>query len=179
MIGRGRQTGRRPISIPQTKESAHEHQNQTALLCRLRCPPSFYGGLYSRRQLQNLQGRIRQRPQPGSLLIPSQKNHRHIAINEIYLGKKHKFITNVLDLDTDRVLHIGKGIRILQDAARRLMMWKPFILNWYKHPISTAKLEATNRKRGSLQRNTCDYRDEQYLKLRIHNIHTTNYVLTG
>jgi len=43
------------------------------------------------------------------------------------------------------------GIRILKDTARRLVLWKPFILNWYKHQISTAKLEATNRKIGSLQ----------------------------
>ncbi len=73
----------------------------------------------------------------------------------------------------------SSGIRILHDAARKLLMWKPFILNWYKHPISTAKLEATNRKIGSLQRNACGYRDEQYLKLRIYNIHTATYALTG
>ena len=34
---------------------------------------------------------------------------RHIAIDEIYLGKKRKFITIVLDLDSGRVLHIGNG----------------------------------------------------------------------
>ena len=73
----------------------------------------------------------------------------------------------------------SSGIRILQKAARRLHMWKPFILNWYNHPISTAKLEATNRKIGSLQRNAYGYRDEQYLKLRIYNIHTATYALTG
>ena len=73
----------------------------------------------------------------------------------------------------------SSGIRILKDAARRLVLWKPFILNWYKHQISTAKLEATNRKIGSLQRNACGYRDEQYLKLRIYNIHTATYALTG
>jgi len=37
------------------------------------------------------------------------KDVRHIAIDEVYLGKKRKFITIVLDLDTGRVLHIGKG----------------------------------------------------------------------
>ena len=70
-------------------------------------------------------------------------------------------------------------IKILQAAARMLDSWKPFILNWYKHKISTGKLEATNRKIGTLQRNACGYRDEKYLKLRILNIHNSTYALTG
>jgi len=67
----------------------------------------------------------------------------------------------------------------LLTPAAPMVLWKPYILNWYKHQISTAKLEATNRKIGSLQRNACGYRDEQYLKLRIYNIHTATYALTG
>ena len=73
----------------------------------------------------------------------------------------------------------ASGMKILKDAAKKLLLWKPFILNWHKHPISTAKLEATNRKIGTLQRNACGYRDEEYLKLRIYNIHTSTYALTG
>lgn len=73
----------------------------------------------------------------------------------------------------------ASGIKILKDAAKKLQLWKPFILNWYKHRISTAKLEATNRKIGTLQRKACGYRDEEYLRLRIYNIHTANYALTG
>jgi len=34
------------------------------------------------------------------------------------------------------------GIRILKDAARKLLIWKPFILNWHKHRISPS----ANRK---------------------------------
>ena len=37
------------------------------------------------------------------------KKVRHIAIDEVYLGKKHKFMTLILDLRTGRVLHIGQG----------------------------------------------------------------------
>ena len=73
----------------------------------------------------------------------------------------------------------SSGVRILKDAARKLLAWKPFILNWHKHPISTGKLEATNRKIGTLQRNAYGYRDEVYLKLRIYNIHNSTYALTG
>jgi len=73
----------------------------------------------------------------------------------------------------------SSGIKILKDAAGKLQIWKPFILNWYKHHISTGKLEATNRKIGTLQRNACGYRDDEYLKLRILNIHKATYALSG
>jgi transposase len=73
----------------------------------------------------------------------------------------------------------SSGIRILKDAARKLSVWKPFILNWHKHPISTGKLEAINGKIGTLQRNAYGYRDDEYLKLRIFNLHNSTYALTG
>jgi transposase len=73
----------------------------------------------------------------------------------------------------------SSGIGILIDAARKLMVWKPFILNWYKHPISTGKLEVMNRKIGMLQRQACGYRDDEYLKLRILHLHKATYALTG
>ncbi len=73
----------------------------------------------------------------------------------------------------------SSGIRILKDAARMLSIWKPFILNWHKHRISTGKLEAINGKIGTLQRNAYGYRDDEYLKLRIFNLHNSTYALTG
>jgi transposase len=73
----------------------------------------------------------------------------------------------------------SSGIRILKDAARKLSIWKPFILNWHKHRISTGKLEAINGKIGALQRNAYGYRDNEYLKLRIFNLHNSTYALTG
>jgi transposase len=73
----------------------------------------------------------------------------------------------------------SSGIGILKQAARKLAVWKPFILNWHKHRISTAKLEAANRKIATLQRNAYGYRDEEYLRLRIFNQHNATYALTG
>lgn len=142
------------------------------------------------------------------------KKVRYIAIGEIYLGKKRKFITIVLDLDSGRVIHIGQGkgkaallgfwehlkrskakvkaeiqawineantggIKILKDAAKELLIWKPFILNWHNHPISTSKLEATNHTIGLLQRLAHGYRDAQYLKLRIYHVHTNTNAFAG
>jgi transposase len=73
----------------------------------------------------------------------------------------------------------SSGIKILKDAAKKLLVWKPFILNWHNHRISTGKLEAINCKIGTLQRNAYGYRDEEYLKLRILNLHNSTYALTG
>jgi transposase len=73
----------------------------------------------------------------------------------------------------------SSGIKILADASTKLMMWKPFILNWYKHPISTGKLEVMNRKIGLLQRQACGYRDEDYLHLRIRHLHHATNALAG
>ena len=103
-----------------------------------------------------------------------------------YMKERLRLLFHCLDRDAaDRELTAwieqarSSGIKILKDAAGKLLQWKPFILNWYKHRISTGKLEATNRKIGTLQRNACGYRDEEYLKLRIYNIHTVTYALTG
>ena len=71
------------------------------------------------------------------------------------------------------------GIKILKDAARQLRRWRPFILNGYKHRISTGKLEAMNGRIKTLQRNAYGYRDENYFNLRIFNLHNQNYALVG
>jgi transposase len=73
----------------------------------------------------------------------------------------------------------SSAINILITAARKLMAWKPFILNWYKHRISTGKIEVMNGKIGMLQRQACGYRDDEYLKLRILHLHKSTYALTG
>jgi transposase len=73
----------------------------------------------------------------------------------------------------------NSGVKILIDAAKKLLIWKPYILNWHNHRISTAKLEATNCKIGTLQRNAYGYRDQEYFRLRIFNIHNETYALCG
>lgn len=40
---------------------------------------------------------------------PCLKHLKRIAIDEVYLGKRHKFITVVLDLDSGAVVHIAPG----------------------------------------------------------------------
>lgn len=73
----------------------------------------------------------------------------------------------------------SSAIGLLMDAAQKLLLWKSFILNWYKHPISTSKLEVMNRKIGLLQRQACGYRDEERRKLCILQLRKSAYALTG
>ena len=73
----------------------------------------------------------------------------------------------------------ASGVRILKDAAAKLLAWKPLILNGHKHRISTGLQEAINGKIGTLQRNARGYRDDEYLKLRIFDLHNKTYALTG
>ena len=40
---------------------------------------------------------------------PKLRRVKHIAIDEVYLGKRHKFITLVMDLDSGAVIFVGQG----------------------------------------------------------------------
>lgn len=62
---------------------------------------------------------------------PKLKKLKQIAIDEIYLGKKHKYITLVLDLDSGAVVFVGDG-----KGADAL---KPF---WKRLKSSKAKIKA-------------------------------------
>jgi transposase len=62
---------------------------------------------------------------------PKLKRLKHIAIDEIYLGKRNKYITIVLDLETGAVMFVGDG-----KGADAL---KPF---WKRLKSSGAKVKA-------------------------------------
>jgi len=62
---------------------------------------------------------------------PKLKKLKEIAIDEIYLGKKHKYITLVLDLESGAVVFVGDG-----KGADAL---KPF---WKRLKSSKAKIQA-------------------------------------
>jgi len=68
---------------------------------------------------------------------PKLKHLKRIAIDEIYLGKKTKYLTLVMDLSTGAVVYIGNGKG--SDAL------KPF---WKKLRISKAKIEAVAMDMG-------------------------------
>ena len=53
---------------------------------------------------------------------PKLKKLRQIAIDEISVGKGHRYVTVVLDLETGRVVHVGegKGVEALKSFWKRL-----------------------------------------------------------
>jgi transposase len=53
---------------------------------------------------------------------PKLRSLKRIAIDEIYLGKRHKYLTIVMDLDSGRIVFVGdgKGQKSLEPFWRRL-----------------------------------------------------------
>ncbi|MFO7865359.1 MAG: transposase, partial [Candidatus Aminicenantes bacterium] len=51
------------------------------------------------------------------------------------------------------------------------------ILNYFDFPISTAKVEGINNRIKVIKRRAYGYRDIDYFKLKIYNIHATRYPL--
>ena len=62
---------------------------------------------------------------------PKLRRVKHIAMDEVYWGKRHKFITWVLDLDSGAVIFVGEG-----KSAEAL---RPF---WSRWRASHAKIAA-------------------------------------
>lgn len=62
---------------------------------------------------------------------PRLKDLKHLSIDEIYLGKRQKYYTLVIDLDTGRIVWVAKGKG--QDALRKF---------WRSLRLSRAKIEA-------------------------------------
>ncbi len=73
----------------------------------------------------------------------------------------------------------ASGIPMLQKFATTLLEHEPGLLAWYDFPISTGPLEGTNNKIKTPQRRAYGYRDQEFFKLLIYNVHKTRYELVG
>ena len=69
------------------------------------------------------------------------------------------------------------GLVKLREFANTLMAHYTGILNWYKHRISTGKLEGFNNKIKVLKRKAYGYRDFDFFILKIHALHLSRYEL--
>jgi transposase len=72
---------------------------------------------------------------------------------------------------------LSSGIAPLARFARKLRRHAVGILNYFIFPISTAKVEGINNRIKVIKRKAYGYRDLDYFKLKIYNIHTTRYSL--
>lgn len=68
-------------------------------------------------------------------------------------------------------------IPLLSKFANSLLAHRTGIFSWFDHQISTGPLEGTNNKIKVLKRKAYGYRDLEYFKLKIYNLHNTKYAL--
>lgn len=71
------------------------------------------------------------------------------------------------------------GNAVLNRITNTIMAFRSCILNWFDHPISTAKVEGTNNKIKTLKRMAYGYRDNEYFRLRLFGLHLATYSLSG
>lgn len=73
----------------------------------------------------------------------------------------------------------ASGIKPLIKFANKIASHRTGILNYFDIPISTGKVEGINNKIKVLKRQAYGYRDMEYFKLRIYNLHESRYALVG
>ena len=73
----------------------------------------------------------------------------------------------------------ASGVRMLARFAKTLATHANGILNYYNFPISTGPLEGTNNKIKTMQRQAYGFRDMDFFKLKIYDLHSTKYALVG
>lgn len=71
------------------------------------------------------------------------------------------------------------GVRQLQKMAKTLLVHRSGILSWWKHPINNGRMEGTNNKIKTLNRQAYGYRDEEFFILKLLGLHESRYTLTG
>ena len=72
---------------------------------------------------------------------------------------------------------IASGIQLMVKFAHSLLAHRTGIFSWFEHKISTGPLEGMNNKIKVLKRKAYGYRDMQYFKLKIFNLHHAKYPL--
>ncbi len=72
---------------------------------------------------------------------------------------------------------IASGIQPLIKFAQSLLAHRSGIFSWFIHKISSVPLEGMNNKIKVLKRRAYGYRDMEYFKLKIYNLHYTRYAL--
>ena len=72
---------------------------------------------------------------------------------------------------------IASGIKLMIKFAHSLLGHRTGIFSWFDNKISTGPLEGMNNKINVLKRKAYGYRDMQYFKLKIYNLHYAKYPL--
>jgi transposase len=67
------------------------------------------------------------------------------------------------------------GINELEKAGRTLLRHWQGLVNYFKHPITNGRTEGINNKIKTMKRQAYGFRDMEYFKLRLYNLHTVRY----
>ena len=73
----------------------------------------------------------------------------------------------------------ASGIAILQKMANTLLSHRTGIFNYFHYRISTGPLEGTNNKIKVLKRKMYGFRDFEFFKLKVFDLHNNNFELKG
>ena len=73
----------------------------------------------------------------------------------------------------------SSGISLLIKFAKKLASHRIGILNYFYHRVTTGMVEGINNKIKVLKRQAYGFRDLEYFKLRIYNLHKSRYALIG
>ena len=71
------------------------------------------------------------------------------------------------------------GVRRLRQMAKTLQLHRRGILNYWSHPINNGRMEGTNNKIKTLNRQAYGYRDEEFFILKLLGLHESRYKLCG
>jgi transposase len=63
------------------------------------------------------------------------------------------------------------GVNQLQKMAKTLQVHRKGILNWWRHPINNGRMEGTNTKIKTINRQAYGYRDEDFFILKLLGLH--------
>lgn len=70
---------------------------------------------------------------------------------------------------------VESGIHELSKAGRTLLRHWQGLTNYFKHRITNGKTEGVNNKIKTMKRQAYGFRDMEYFKLRLYNLHTVNH----
>ena len=85
----------------------------------------------------------------------------------------NKIIQNWIELAN------ASKIPMLMKFTKTLGSHKSGILSYYDHRISSGPLEGTNNKIKTMKRQAYGYRDQEFFKLKLFDLHTKKYALIG
>lgn len=74
---------------------------------------------------------------------------------------------------------LNSGVRRLVNVGKLIQGYSKGILNWYDFRISSGRMEGLNNKIKTLKRQAYGYRDTEFFKLKILNIHDSRIVMVG